>query len=119
MMRGAENRAPYWLLRRSIRLFDELTRGVDLSDYRARIDETYGDATSPLFKQMYDQLAGAGFDLLPLDEARAITIELRRRYDAQMEWLIDMLLAPRGFWGHVVGHRMGGTRESNPETPGS
>ncbi|MDJ0961941.1 MAG: potassium channel family protein [Acidimicrobiia bacterium] len=107
MMRGAENRAPYWLLRRSIRLFTELTDGVDLSEYRARLDEAYTEGSSEQFREMYDQLAAAGFDLLPIDEARTRMLELRRRFDAQMEWLIDMLLAPRGFWGHAIGHRMG------------
>ncbi len=106
MMRGAANRSPYWMLRRSIRLFNELTDGVDLSVYRARLDEAYTDANAPLLRQMHAELTAAGFDVLPLEEARAVTIEFRRSYDAQMEWLIDMLLAPRGFWGHAVGHRM-------------
>ncbi len=115
MMRGAQNRAPYWMLRRSIRLFDELTRGVDLREYRARLDEAYSDESSPLFRQMYDELADAGFDLVDYEEARAVTVELRSRYDAQMEWLIDMLIAPRGFWGHAVGLRMSSSRSELPE----
>lgn len=46
-----------------------------------------------------------GFELLPYDEARQASADLRRRYDAKVEWLIDELVAPRGFWGHAIGHR--------------
>ena len=30
---------------------------------------------------------------------------METRYDASLEWLIDELAAPRGFWGHATGHR--------------
>ena len=61
---GANNRAPYFLHRRIVRLFHDLTDGVDLSAYRAELDQGYS--------------RGEGF---------------------------DEMLAPRGFWGHRVGHR--------------
>lgn len=105
MMRGAEDREPYWLVRRSIRLFEQLTRYVDLSSYRAQLDEGYENAE--LFRDLYDSLVERGFDMLPYDEARIATVELRRKYDARMEYLIDALEAPRGFWGHSIGHRAG------------
>jgi hypothetical protein len=109
MMRGAEDREPYWMVRRSIRLFEQLTRHADLSAYRERMDESYQDAE--LFRELYDDLADRGFEMLPYEEARQMTVELRRKYDAALEHLIDALEAPRGFWGHAIGHRAG-QRES-------
>ncbi len=106
---GASHRAPYWMLRRSIILFDELTKGVDLSDYRAELDAGYAhdmsDEGEHFYITLYEQLTSHGFELRPFDEARAETLELRRLYDAKMEYLIDELLAPRGFWGHKIGVR--------------
>ncbi len=109
LIHGARDRAPYWLLRRSIHLFDELTEGVDLSDYRRRLDAFYeedrDEAGQVLFRTLYQQLENHGFELVSLEEGRQETRQLRRRYDAQMEYLIDELQAPRGFWGHKVGIR--------------
>ena len=106
---GASDRAPYWLLRRSIILFDELTKGVDLSEYRTALDQTYltdrNGEGEQLFAALHRQLADHGFDVHPIAQARAETLELRRLYDAKMEYLIDELLAPRGFWGHKIGVR--------------
>lgn len=110
----AKDRAPYWLVRRSILLFGELTKGADLSEYRAELDLGYtSDAEGgqdQLFRQTYEQLREHGFDVTDYPTARAETLELRRLYDAQLEFLIDTMLAPRGFWGHVVGHRVGTMR---------
>ena len=105
------DRAPYWLLRRSIILLNELTSDADLSAYRARLDATYesteAGSGNELFRQLYDTLGEHGFELIGYDEARANTLELRRLYDAQLEFLIDAMDAPRGFWGHMIGHRAG------------
>jgi hypothetical protein len=104
---GANNRAPYWMLRRSIILFDELTKGVDLSDYRTRFDEQYaadGDHDPHgLFRALYQQLADHGFELIPYEQARRDSHELRLLYDTKLEYLIDELVAPHGFWGHQIG----------------
>ncbi len=105
MMRGAEDREPYWMVRRSIRLFEQLTRHADLTDYRNQLDASYQD--SELFRDLYDDLAARGFEMLPYEEAREVTVELRHKYDAALEHLIDALEAPRGFWGHSIGHRAG------------
>ena len=45
-------------------------------------------------------------ELIPFDQARAETLELRRKYDAQLEFLIDYLMTPRGFWGHAIGCKL-------------
>ncbi len=106
---GANHRAPYWTLRRSIILFDELTKGIDLTEYRERLDADYAadrdEGGKKVYAELYAQLEGHGFELKPIEEARAETLELRRLYDAKMEYLIDELLAPRGFWGHKIGVR--------------
>jgi hypothetical protein len=112
---GARDRAPYWLVRRSIILFNELTEGVDLSSYREEMEATYDpDGTgsgSELFRELYDTLEGHGFELIDFDQARADVTALRRLYGPQMEFLIDALVAPRGFWGHKVGHHVASMRD--------
>ncbi len=102
---GCEGRPPYWMLRRSIHLFQMLTDGVDLSEYRSAIDETYEEGDVG-FREIYAQMSAGGFPMLPYDEAYERSRVLRRKYDAEMEYLIDFLEAPRGFWGHEIGHRL-------------
>ena len=104
IVRGAERGAQYWMLRRTIKLFEVITRDADLSAYRQAMDQI---DNSELFLELYRQMEQAGFDLVPYPEARARAAELRRMYGPQLEFLIDYLLAPRGFWGHAIGHRLG------------
>jgi hypothetical protein len=111
VIEGADDREPYWCLRRSARLFEELTEGHDLTGYEsalvsAEADPDDGDGTGDgLFVLMYRELADHGFALVPFAEARQRTAALRNLYAPRMEYLIDELVAPRGFWGHVVGHQ--------------
>lgn len=93
----------YWALRQAAVLVQSLTDGVDLSDYRQRLDEVYEatDTASPVYEAMVTH----GFDMLPFDEAAEHAIALRRTYDAELEYLIDTFDTPRGFWGHTIGHR--------------
>ncbi len=109
---GANSRAPYFLLRRIVRLFHDLTEGIDLSSYRAELDLGYNRGEG--FAQLYEQLEQHGFELLPYEKARESLVHLRRQFDAELEYLIDELLAPRGFWGHRVGHR---TEQPTPLLP--
>jgi hypothetical protein len=90
----------YWFLRRSIALFEDLTRGIDLSAYQHHIIDPDGRQTddSQMFADLYEQLGRHGFDLLPYDEALFRTTTLRNRFGPQLEYLIDTLLCPRGFW---------------------
>ena len=101
IIEGAQDRAPYFVLRRAARLLQEMTAHADLSEYRAQFDAAYAD--SGLFDQLYDTLDQHGFPLIPFDEARAATRDLRQTFDCQLEYLIDELVAPRGFWGHTIG----------------
>ena len=103
MCEGSEGRAPYWMMRRSIRLLQQLTAGADLSEYRARFDEAYADPVQ--FRALREAMAARGFPVKPIDEALRSSRELRRHYDAALEFMIDSLEAPRGFWGHAIGHR--------------
>lgn len=107
LMEGGQGRSAYWALRRSVRLLQDLTAGTDLSEYRERIDAVYasseGDA---MFRSLYESLTNHGFTMLPYEVARERSRELRRTFDAPLEFLIDQLQAPRGFWGHEIGHRL-------------
>jgi len=111
MIEGADDREPYWCLRRSVRLFEELTEGQDLTGYddalvRTEVDELALDPEQDqFFADLHRDLTAHGFTLLPLADARRRTASLRNLYAPRMEYLIDELAAPRGFWGHVVGHR--------------
>ena len=103
LVEGQGGGAAYWTYRRATRLMQMLTDGVDLSEYRNLLDAGYeGDPVQ--FRSMYDAMADHGFPMLPFDEALERSQTIRRTYDAQLEYLIDVLDAPRGFWGHVVGH---------------
>lgn len=120
LIEQTRNREAYWCLRRAIILFDQLTRHVDLSDYQRTWDEQVAAADAGddgLFLQLYEDLQAEGFDLIPYEEARETARELRGPWSAQMEYLIDALAAPRGFWGHSVGHRLHIGREVADEAP--
>lgn len=100
---GSYDGRGYWFVRRAALAFDEMTRHVPehrLRPYREALpapgeDTEDGDR---LFRQMYDDLEEHGFDLVPYREAREHVRTLRATYAPQMEFLIDDLLAPRGFW---------------------
>ncbi len=92
-----------------------LTEGADLAEYRARLDAGYGE-NAEAFEGLYRALQNHGFVMVPYDEARVRSRELRQTFDARLEFLIDELRAPRGFWGHTVGHRL--ETMADVETPG-
>jgi hypothetical protein len=102
---GAQDRAPLFVVRRVARLLQELTVGVDLSEYREQFDEAADDGG--LFRDLYHQLEHHGFELVPFDEARTRGRAIRSTFDAPLEYLIDELVTPRGFWGHSIGLHMG------------
>ncbi len=100
-----QGRSAYWALRRAARLFHVLTEGVDLSEYRERLDASYAEDPVAL-RELYDAMESHGIELMDFDDAAERAQLLRRTFDAQMEYLIDALEAPRGFWGHKVGHQL-------------
>ena len=107
---GAGRTESYWLLRRIIALFEELTKHVDLTSYRA---EHTRDPNEPvdaaLFDQLYEQMEAHGFTLLSRDEALRRASAFRNRFAPPMEYLIDALVAPRGFWSPALHLEMYGT----------
>ena len=98
---GASGRAPYWTLRRAVKALDALTLGADLDAYVAEQELQGADDT--LFRELCDQLEAHGFELYPYEDAVERGRILRIAYGPKMEFLIDELVAPRGFWGHDIG----------------
>ena len=115
MCEGSQGKAPYWMIRRSIRLLQNLTADFDLSPYRERLDEAYEDDT--MFRQLHADLTAGGFPVLPYQEALSHCLALCTKYDAEVEFLIDFLEAPRGFWGHSIGLRRVTGSESRSVRP--
>ncbi len=109
----------YWFLRRSIALFEELTRGADLTDYQHfAIDASNSDpddVRGKLFRDLYTSLEDHGFELLPYQEALERTAVLRNRFAPQLEYLIDTLLCPRGFWAPNLALGLGDLEHSETE----
>lgn len=97
----------YWLLRRIIALFDELTHDVDLGHYvdlhTRQPAETSEAEVGELFVDLYAQLEAHGFEMLPMNIALRRASAFRNRFAPPMEHLIDALLCPRGFWSPNLG----------------
>lgn len=94
---GATDGHGYWFLRRAEAIFREMTQGHDLSAYEWAIAAA-GDDADGMFRDLYDDLIAHGFELRPYDEARAYLGDVRSTFAPQLEFLIDDLLCPRGFW---------------------
>lgn len=91
---GATDGHAYWFLRRAEAIFREMTQGVDLTPYQLPVT----DEISPLFRNLYAELTAHGFRLRPFEEAAAYARTARASFAPAMEYLIDDLLCPRGFW---------------------
>jgi hypothetical protein len=105
MVKGAQGGQAYWTIRRAIQLFQTVIGNNDLTDYLEPPDPEVG---AVLFRELYDRMSEHGFDLVDFGTARERGRELRSMYGPAMEFLIDELVAPRGFWSHAVGHRVEG-----------
>jgi hypothetical protein len=91
---GATDGHAYWFLRRAEAIFREMTQGVDLTAYQLPTT----DQPSQFFHDLYADLSAHGFRLRPFEEAAAYTRTARASFAPAMEYLIDDLLCPRGFW---------------------
>jgi len=98
LIMGATDGHSYWFLRRAEAIFNEMTRGVDLSAYRAAGAVLSIEERSVLFGELYDELTTHGFELRPFDESSDYALQTRQSFAPAMEYLIDDLLCPRGFW---------------------
>jgi hypothetical protein len=104
MVRGAEGGQAYWTIRRAIQLFQTVIGNNDLAAYLEPPSDP--ETGARLFRELYEHMAEHGFDLVDFETARERGAELRSMYGPAMEFLIDELVAPRGFWAHAVGHRV-------------
>ncbi len=92
---GATDGNAFWFLRRAEAIFREATQGRDLRPY----EEAFGTDGDPrLFTDLYADLTAHGFDLRPFDDARTYSRSARAAFAPALEYLIDDLLCPRGFW---------------------
>jgi hypothetical protein len=101
MIFGAYDGHGYWLIRRSTALFHEMTRFAPdelLAPYREQRLESIRNSDGELLRETYERLRAHGFDLVPFEMGIEHARQLRAGYGPQMEFLIDYLLAPRGFW---------------------
>ncbi len=92
---GATDGNGYWFLRRAEAIFSEMTKGADLTPYLRTFDEFRNQS---LFADLYDDLGNHGFQLRPFAEAATYVRAARRSWSPAMEYLIDDLECPRGFW---------------------
>ena len=92
---GATDGYAYWFLRRAEAIFREVTQDVDLSAYESTLDPEVGQA---LFRNLYEELTAHGFQMRPYEESARYVHEVRQTFGPPMEYLIDDLLCPRGFW---------------------
>lgn len=95
IINGATDGNAFWFLRRAEAIFREVTQGVDLTPYRVA---TAGTGNDDLFRALYRDLAEHGFSLRPYEEAREYARATRGTFAPALEYLIDDLLCPRGFW---------------------
>lgn len=96
MIVGASNGSSYWFLRRAETLFRQMTVRTDLDEWRPT--EAKADEDDRQFREAYRQLEDHGFQLLPYELCVQESTKLRAIYAPAMEYLIDALLCPRGFW---------------------
>lgn len=98
---GAYDGDGYWFLRRATAVFDEMTRDVPdhlLAPYVEQARRPPAEGEPDLFRDLYDRLEAHGFDLVPYPVAVEYARAVRVDWGPKMEFLIDQLLAPRGFW---------------------
>lgn len=93
---GTENREPYFLYRRGRRAVLDIADRLHLTEP----DQSWSWLTRENFDLAWSQLAGLRLPLRDKEEAWRRLQELRAPYGAQLQQLIDYLLAPHGFWGH-------------------
>jgi hypothetical protein len=93
---GTEMREPYFMHRRGRRAI------VDIADrlHLGQPAETWSWLTRDNFDVAWDALVELDLPLRDKEEAWQRLQELRAPYSAQLQQLIDYLLAPHGFWGH-------------------
>ena len=95
IINGATDGNGYWFLRRAEAIFAEVTQGHDISRYHQLMEE---NRNPKMFRALYDDLTNHGCELRPFDEAAVYSRQDRATFAPALEFLIDDLLCPRGFW---------------------
>ena len=95
LINGATDGNAYWFLRRAEAIFREVTQGCDLTPYQLELAD---DQRFHMFEDLYRNLSDHGFSLRPFEEAGTYTRQVRASFAPALEYLIDDLLCPRGFW---------------------
>lgn len=98
IINGATDGNAFWFLRRAEAIFREVTQGVDLTPYQEAEAALAASDRENLFLNLYQDLDDHGFSLRPYDEAREYARATRYSFAPALEYLIDDLLCPRGFW---------------------
>lgn len=93
---GAEEREPMFMYRRGNRALHHFADRLRLAPH------PMPDFQRGWFRITYGRMAARGLPLRDFDDAFERTAGLRRTYAAELESLIDELLAPRGFWSHTI-----------------
>jgi hypothetical protein len=93
---GADEREPIFLYRRGNRTLHHF-----IDRFRIPV-EPPADLSRSFFRIAYGRMAARGLPLHDFDDAFERLVQLRRTYSAELEALIDELLAPRGFWSHTI-----------------
>ncbi len=98
IIKGAADGPSFWFLRRAEAIFVQMTNGADLSKYEVDGAAEMSERGLVLFDEFYSRLEDHGFELYDKETALTYIMEVRQHWAPRMEFLIDFLVAPRGFW---------------------
>lgn len=101
------SRSGYWVIRRAASLLNSLTEDMH---YKPEPCEMSEEAVEE-FRLGYLKLQRHGFDLHPYEESLQHARDLHHLYDPQLNFLVEVLDVPSGFWGDQVGHNLASTSD--------
>lgn len=93
---GASDGASFWFLRRAEAVFSTLTKGLDVPAPQPTADNSSSDDAE--IDEVLGVLADHGFELYPAEISKRYVRETRAGWDAEFDFVIDYLVAPRQFW---------------------
>ncbi len=93
---GADNREPYFMYRRGRRAVAGISNRLHVRHAEHHVSWLNREN----FEVAWNGMVGLDLPLRDKEDAWRRLQELREPYGAQLQALIDYLLAPHGFWGH-------------------
>ena len=93
---GADNREPYFMYRRGRRAVADISDRLHLRPREGQVSWLNRDN----FEVAWNGIVELDLPLRDKEDAWRRLQDLRKPYGAQLQELIDFLLAPHGFWGH-------------------